>query len=279
MKSYLIDSHCHLNHDRLLHEGGADALVAAANGNNVRGLLTISCRIAQEYDTLTDIAARHDNVWCTVGTHPHDADDEAEAKYTADDIARLARAHPKIVGIGESGLDYYYKHSSPEGQQASFRKHIHACIETGLPLVIHARDADEDIIRILQEEGMGTNPALKAVFHCFSSGAEMARQGLEMGVYMSFSGMLTFKKADELRDIARSVPLDRLLVETDSPYLAPEPHRGGINQPAYVAHTATCLARVHNLTSEEMADITTRNFFNLFDKAKDTWVDPFQKAA
>ncbi len=254
-------------------------MVASAKSMNVQGLLTISCRIAQEYDTLTAIAARHDNVWCTVGTHPHDADEPAEVAYSVDDIVRLARAHPKIVGIGESGLDYFYKHSSEDGQKASFRKHIHACIETGLPLVIHARDADDDIIQILKEEGMGTNPSLKAVFHCFSSGAEMARKGVDMGVYVSFSGMLTFKKADELRDIARHVPLDRLLVETDSPYLAPEPHRGAMNQPAYVTHTATCLAKVHNLTSEEMATITSRNFFNLFDKAKDTWVDPFHQAA
>lgn len=272
--SFIIDSHCHLNHDRLKHEGDVDTIVNAARAQNVAGMVTISCCIAQEYDRLIEIAESHDNVWCTIGTHPHDADVPEEAALSTDDLVRLATSHEKIIGIGESGLDYFYNNSSVEGQQESFRKHIRACMKTKMPLIIHARDADEDIIRILKEEGAGPDSDLRGVFHCFSSGRKMAEEGIELGFYISLSGMLTFKRSDELRDIAARVPLDRLLVETDSPYLAPEPHRGAINQPAYVTHTNTQLAKLFDLTSEEMAKITTRNFFNLFDKAQKTWVDP-----
>lgn len=272
--SFIIDTHCHLNHDRLKTEGDVTQIVNAARAQNVAGMVTISCRIAQEYERLIEIAESHDNVWCTIGTHPHDADVPEEAALSVEDLVRYAGSHKKIIGIGESGLDYFYKNSSVEGQQESFRKHIRACMETKMPLIIHARDADEDIIRILKEEGAGQGSELSGVFHCFSSGRKMAEEGLELGFYISLSGMLTFKRSEELRDIAANVPLDRLLVETDSPYLAPEPHRGGINQPAYVMHTNTQLAKLFDLTSEEMAKITTRNFFNLFDKAQDTWVDP-----
>lgn len=271
--AYLIDSHCHLNHDRLKHEGDVSDIVNAANERGIAGMLTISCRIAQEYDRLIEIVEAHDNVWCTIGTHPHDADVEEEAALSVDNLVRLSQRHPKIVGIGESGLDYFYKHASVEGQQERFRNHIRACIETGQPLVIHARDADDDIARILKEEGAGAGSNLKGVLHCFSSGRQLAETGIDLGFYISFSGMLTFKKSDELRAIAKDVPLDKLLVETDSPYLAPEPHRGGINQPAYVEHTALCLAKIHDKTREEMAEITSNNFFNLFDRAKNTWVE------
>lgn len=264
----VIDSHCHLNHNRLIDLGGASGMVKAANEAGVSGMLTICCRMAEEPDTLKAITDANKNVWCTIGTHPHDAGEAAEKAFSEDDIVALATSHPKIVGIGESGLDYFYKHSEPDDQQASFRRHIRACIRTGLPLVIHARDADQDIIRILREEGAQAGGPLRGVMHCFSSSRWMAEQALDIGFYLSFSGMLTFNKSDELRAIAADTPLDRVLVETDSPYLAPEPHRGGINQPAYVVHTAARLAQVHNLTRDEMAVITTRNFFTLFDRAK-----------
>lgn len=279
MKDFLIDSHCHLNHNGLKSAGDVQDIVQQAKSQNIQGMLTISCRIAKEYDTLLSIANANENVWCTVGTHPHDADVPEEVAYSLEDIVKLASADPKIVGIGESGLDYFYKHASVEGQKASFRKHIRACMETGLPLVIHARDADDDIIDILKEEGAGPQSNLKGVLHCFSSGRRLAEVGLELGFYVSFSGMLTFKKMQDLRDIAKDVPLSRVLVETDAPFLAPEPYRGKTNQPAYVQHTATQLAKIHDLTSEEIANITTQNFFDLFDKAKQTWVQPTSHAA
>lgn len=272
--SFIIDSHCHLNHDRLKHIGDVSDIVQNARDKNIQGMLTISCRIAQEYDRLIEIVEANDNVWCTIGTHPHDADVEDEVAFSVDDLVKFAKSHPKIVGIGESGLDYYYNHASKEGQQQRFRNHIRACMETGMPLVIHARDADDDIIRILKEEGAGEGSNLTGVLHCFSSGRALAEEGVKLGFYVSFSGMLTFKRSEDLRDIAKDLPLDRLLVETDSPYLAPEPHRGGINQPAYVEHTALTLAKLHDKTREEIAEITTQNFFNLFPLAKNTWVQP-----
>lgn len=261
-----IDSHCHLNHDRLLNLGGAGQVVANANAAGVEGMLTICCRISDEFPEVLSVAQGQKNVWCTIGTHPHEAGDPAEKSLTQGEIVRLANSDSKIVGIGESGLDYFYKHSTPEDQQECFRKHIRACIETGLPLIIHARDADDDIIRILREEGSGTN--LKGVMHCFSSGRAMGEDALDLGFYISFSGIVTFPKAPELRDFAKDVPLDRLLIETDAPYLAPEPFRGKINEPALVVHTAALLASLKGVTPEEMAVQTRANFFTLFDKAK-----------
>jgi TatD DNase family protein len=262
-----IDSHCHLNNNRLRSQKGEPgAIVAAARAAGVDGMLTICCRIREELDELTGIARENTNVWCTIGTHPHDAGQPAEKSVTLDELVKLSQSDQRIVGIGESGLDYFYKHSSPEDQQESFRKHIRACIQTGLPLVVHARDADEDIMRIIREEGAGTS--LTGVMHCFSSGRAMGEDALDFGFYISFSGIVTFKKSTELQDFARAVPADRLLVETDSPYLAPEPHRGATNEPALVVHTGEMLAALRGVGTPEMARQTTENFFRLFPGAR-----------
>ncbi|MBU6235919.1 MAG: TatD family hydrolase [Alphaproteobacteria bacterium] len=264
-----IDSHCHLNSKKIAPLAAPDALVKRANDAGVAGMVTICCRMHEEAETLKSIASDNKNVWCTVGTHPHDASSEAEKKYTAADIVTLANSHPKIVGIGESGLDYFYNFSTPDDQAASFRKHIHACLETGLPIVVHARDADADIIKIIREEGQGGK--LTGVMHCFSSGEKMAQEALELGFYISFSGIVTFKNAQNLRDIAKNVPLDKILIETDAPYLAPEPVRKNINEPALIVNTANCLADVLGKTRDEIGAITKDNFFKLFWKAKETW--------
>ena len=268
-----IDSHCHLNHDTNGEGVSPEQLIAQARENNVVGLQTISCRIHEEYDLLTSIADAHDNVWCSVGTHPHDASVEAEKAYSVDDIVKLSQHH-KVIGIGESGLDYFYDLADRDDQKKSFRKHIQACIETGLPLIVHSRDADEDCMDIITDEIKNASKPLNGVLHCFSSGEAMAMHALEIGFYISFSGMITFKKMDWLRDIAAQVPQDRVLVETDAPFLAPMPYRGKTNQPAYVEYTALELAKIHNLTREEMGQVTMDNFFNLFTKAKDTWIKP-----
>ena len=267
---YFNDSHCHLTHENIHEAGTPEELVSKANHNNVRGVLTISCRIADEFGMIRDTIQGLENVWCSVGTHPHDASREEEKKITASEIVDLANGNDKVIGIGESGLDYHYDFSDRKDQQESFRKHIRACLETGLPLIVHAREADEDIMRIIREEGAG-DKRLKGVLHCFSSGRAMAMEAVERGFYISFSGMVTFKKSDELRSIAKDIPLDRLLIETDDPYLAPVPYRGKTNQPAYVVHTAEHIAMLHDIPIEEIGTITTRNFFNLFDKAQKTW--------
>ena len=248
-------------------------LIAQAQDNKIVGLQTICCRIHEEYELLTSIADAHDNVWCSVGTHPHDASDEREKGYSVDDIVKLT-SHPKVIGIGESGLDYYYDYADRKDQADGFRKHIQACQETGLPLIIHSRDAEEDTITIMREEiANAPDKPLTGVLHCFSSDQKLALQGLEIGFYVSFSGMVTFKKMDWLRDTALKIPLDRVLIETDAPFLAPVPYRGKTNQPAYVEYVALELARLHNLTREEMGKITMDNFFRLFPKAKDSWVE------
>lgn len=262
----LIDSHCHLNNKKLSGFGTPSDVVARANAAGVAGMVTICCRIASEFPEILNIARTHKNVWCTIGTHPHDAGVPEELAITQDDLVRQAQSDPKIVGIGESGLDYFYKHSTPEDQAVSFRKHIRACIETGLPLVVHARDADEDIMRIIREEGTGTK--LKGVMHCFSSGRKMGEEAVDFGFHISFSGIVTFDKSDELRAFARDVPADRILVETDAPYLAPEPFRGKTNEPALTVHTASVVAKVRGLSESDLATQTTKNFFMLFDRAK-----------
>ena len=261
-----IDSHCHLNHPKIAGLGDPARLVENARAQGVEGMLTISCRIADEFPSILAVAKQFDGVWCTIGTHPHDAGKPEEKKITQAELVRQALSDPKIVGIGETGLDYFYKNSTPEDQDISFRKHIRACIESDMPMVVHARDADEDIAHTIIEEGKGTN--LSGVMHCFSSGRKLAEDALEFGFYISFSGIVTFKQAHELRDIAKIVPLDRILVETDAPYLAPEPHRGKTNQPAYVPHTGKVLADVHGITVEEIARHTKDNFFRLFKRAK-----------
>jgi TatD DNase family protein len=260
-----IDSHCHLNHEKIRAVGTPAEIVENARNAGVEGMLTICCRIAGEFPEVLQIARGFDNVWCSVGTHPHDAGLEAEKAISQEEIVALA-ADPKVIGIGESGLDYYYNNSSREDQQESFRKHIRACIAADLPLIVHARDADADIGAIIREEGAGTS--LAGLMHCFSSGRALAEDMLDFGFYISFSGIVTFAQAEDLREIARAVPLERILVETDAPYLAPVPHRGKTNQPAYVTQTGAALANIHSISEENMATHSKQNFFKLFKKAK-----------
>lgn len=257
----LVDHHCHLDFEQLAAD--RDGLLARAKAAGVGIMVTISTRVRQ-LPALLDICAAHDNIYCSVGTHPHNADEERGIP--ADELVRLAE-HPKVVAIGEAGLDYFYKKGSPEAQAEGFRTHIEAARRTGLPLEIHTRDADADTIAILEEAHAEGGP-FPAILHCYTGGPELAARAVELGLYVSFTGVLTFKKNDALREIARNVPLDRLLVETDAPYLAPEPYRGKTNEPAYVVHTAATLAKVKGVSDEEIARATTDNFFRLFRKVK-----------
>ena len=260
----VVDSHCHLDYPGLAED--LTQVVARANGAGVKLMLSIGTRV-RKFDQILAIAERHAHVFCTVGTHPHNAAEEPDV--TAGELVRLAR-HPKVVGIGEAGLDYHYDHSPRDQQAKSFRIHIEAARETGLPLVIHSREAEADTAAILEEEmAKGT---FKPLLHCFSSKAELAERGLELGAYVSFSGILTYKNAEDIRGVARQVPLDRLLVETDAPYLAPVPYRGKTNEPAFVVKTLEKLAEVKEVTPTEMAALTSRNFLTLFDKVpKPDW--------
>lgn len=254
----LVDSHCHL--DFADFDAGRDEILARAAEAGVGLMVTISTRV-RRFDAVRAIAERYEQVYCSVGTHPHNAHEELDI--SADDLISLA-SHPKVVAIGEAGLDYFYDNAPREDQARGFRTHIEAARRTGLPLVIHSRDADKDMAAILEEEtGKGAFPF---ILHCFSSGAELARTGVRLGGYISFSGILTFKKSEELREIARAVPRERLLVETDAPYLAPVPHRGKRNEPAFVADTARVLAETISVTEAEIADMTTGNFRRLFSK-------------
>jgi TatD DNase family protein len=254
----LVDSHCHLDFPDFAAE--LDQVVARAVGAGVGTMVTISTRV-RRFDAVRAVAERFANVFCSVGTHPHNAHEELDV--TADDLVRIAE-HPKVVAIGEAGLDYHYDNSPREAQRAGFLTHIAAARATGLPLVIHAREADADLAAILQEESK--KGAFPAVLHCFSSGRALAETGVALGHYVSFSGILTFKNAQEIRDIARDLPENRLLVETDAPYLAPPPHRGKRNEPAFVVETAAVLAQVRGVSREAIAERTTENFFRLFAK-------------
>ncbi len=255
----LIDSHCHLDY---FGPDEITAVLARAAAAGVGEMVTIGTRLTTS-DQVIAIANTYPNVWCTVGVHPHHA---AEQPVPAAEAIAALTAHPRCVGIGETGLDYFYDKAPREAQQASFRVHVRAAALSGLPLAIHARDADEHIITILQEEWDNLGP-FKFLLHCFSSGEELAEAALAMGGYISFSGILTFPKSHEIREIARGVPLARLLVETDSPYLAPVPFRGKRNEPALVAETARVLAGVKGIAPEALADQTTANFRRLFAKA------------
>jgi TatD DNase family protein len=255
----LIDSHCHLNYKGLVED--QQGVLDRARAAGVSGFLNISTRQREWVDILAT-AESADDVWASVGIHPHEADAHADLG-----LASLleASAHPKVIGIGETGLDYYYEHSERATQQALFRTHIAASRETGLPLIVHTRDAEEDTARILTEEmGKGAFPAL---IHCFTASAQFAQEMLELGLSISLSGIVTFKNAKDLQDIAADLPEDRLLVETDAPFLAPVPHRGRVCEPAYTADTARFIAALRGVTAEELGDTTTRNFFNLFRKA------------
>lgn len=263
-----VDSHCHLNHNNISGLGDPDAIIKQAMANQTDAMLTICCRIAEEADQLQAIAAAHSNVWCTIGTHPHDSGLDEEQAITQQQIAAMVRANDNIIGIGESGLDYYYNNSPQADQQASFRKHLRACVEADVPIIIHTRDADEDTAAIIEEEYAASGGKLRGLLHCFSSGEELAKRALAIGFYVSFSGILTFKKSDELRAIAAAIPTDRLLVETDAPFLAPQSMRGKTNSPAYVHYVGEMLADLHGVTPAEMAKITSDNFYRLFTKAK-----------
>lgn len=258
---FLVDSHCHL--DFRDFEGELDDVVDRAREAGVGAMVTI-CTHLSRFERVRAIAERYDNIWCSVGVHPHEADAEGEAA-TVEALVSLA-ADPLVVGIGETGLDYYYEHSSRERQQTSFRNHIAAARETGLPLIVHTRDADEDTAEILAEEYR--KGPLKGLIHCFSTSPYMAEKALEIGFYISLSGIITFKTAENLRETVRGLPLDRLLIETDAPYLAPVPKRGKRNEPSFVAHTGAMLAELKQVDMEELARITTDNFFQLFDKAE-----------
>lgn len=254
-----VDSHCHLNYKGL--EGQDAEVVARARFAGVTTLLTINTRL-REFDEVKRLAHLYKGVFCTVGVHPH----EAGSDHAAVDAIVERTADTRVVGIGESGLDYYYDHSPRAEQQASFRRHIAAARQTGLPIVVHTRDADEDCAAILKEElGQG---AFSGVIHCFTAGAAFARTALDLGFYISFSGIITFKNAGDLRAIAAFVPEDRLLIETDAPFLAPAPHRGHTNEPAYVTHVAAALAKLRGMPAERVAELTTANFFRLFSKAR-----------
>jgi TatD DNase family protein len=255
----LVDSHCHLDFPDF--EGEVDGVIERARHAGVGLMLTVSTTL-KSFERGLDIAKRHDCVFCSLGVHPHEVD--AEVKVELGRLIELAD-HPKVVGIGETGLDFHYVHSSREGQEASFRTHIAAARETGLPLIVHSRDADEDTLRILREE-QKNGDAYRGVFHCFGGSRDLANAAIDLGFHISFSGILTFKKADAVREVARSLPVERLLVETDSPYLAPVPCRGRRNEPALVTHVAAVAAELKEIEPEALADQTTKNFLALFNK-------------
>jgi TatD DNase family protein len=254
----LVDSHCHLDFPEFAPE--LDAVVARAKGAGVGLCVTIGTKLSG-FARVREVAERFDNVWCSIGVHPHEADVEPLAD--ASPLIEAAK-HPKVVGIGESGLDYYYEHSPREAQKGNFHAHIAAARATGLPLIVHTRDADDDTIAILREE-MARAP-FTGLIHCFTGTQALADAALEIGFSISVSGIATFKNSQGLRDIIGNVPLDRLLVETDAPYLAPVPVRGKRNEPAFVAYTAAALAALKGVSVDTLAAATTENFFRLFTK-------------
>lgn len=258
----LVDSHCHLDFARPEEREG---IVARARRAGVTTLVTISTKLS-EFPAVRTIAESDSDIWCSVGIHPHEA--ATEEGGDAENLAAHAR-HPKVIGIGESGLDFHYNHSPREAQIAAFRQHAHASRAAGVPLIVHSRGADAETIAVLKEEGVSSG-----VIHCFSTGRLLADGALALGLYISLSGIVTFKNADELRGIVRDLPLDRLLVETDAPYLAPVPLRGKTNEPAFIVHTANAIAALKEIEPEEFAQRTTANFFRLFNKARPPAAQP-----
>jgi TatD DNase family protein len=255
----LVDSHCHLDFPDFA--GEVPDILARARDSGVRACVSIGTKLSA-FDGVRAIAETYDNVWCSVGIHPHEA--EKELLESAAPLVERAR-HPKVIGLGETGLDYFYEHSPRAEQAANFRWHIAAARETGLPLIVHTRDADDDTIEILRDE-MGQG-AFTGLIHCFTGTRKLAEAAVDLGFYISASGIMTLKKSDALRAVLGDVPLERLLVETDAPYLAPVPMRGKRNEPAFVAHTASALAALKGVSLDELANATTDNFFRLFAKA------------
>lgn len=255
----LIDSHCHLNYKGLVES--QDQVLERGRESGVRGFLNISTRL-REWADIVATADRERDVWASVGIHPHEADEHADL---GEAVLLEAAGHPRVIGIGETGLDYFYDHSDRQVQQDLFRVHIRVARETGLPLIVHTRDAEDDTTRIIEEEmGKGAFPAL---IHCFTASAPFAAKMLELGLSISLSGIVTFKNAKDLQAIAAELPEDRLLVETDAPFLAPVPHRGKTCEPAFVADTCAFVSGLRGTNTEALADITGTNFFRLFSKA------------
>jgi TatD DNase family protein len=254
----LVDSHCHLDFPDFA--GDLEAIVARAAAAGVGRIVTISTRV-RRHGELLEIAERFPDVYCSVGTHPHHADEEEGI--SADELIRLT-AHPKVVALGEAGLDYFYQHGSRQAQERGFRAHIAAARATGLPLVVHTREADDDCGRILEEE-MAKGP-FRGVLHCYTGGRELAMKAIALGLSISFTGILTFKKSQALRDLAAELPAGRIMVETDAPYLAPGKFRGKRNEPSYVGEIAKVLAETRGVSLSEISRQTTENFFKLFSK-------------
>ncbi|MDO8981225.1 MAG: TatD family hydrolase [Afipia sp.] len=254
----LVDSHCHLDFPDFADD--LDAIVARAEAAGIGRIVTISTRV-RRIESLLAITARFPNVYCSVGTHPHNADEEDGI--TSDELIALTK-HPKVVALGEAGLDNFYKDGSPEAQERGFRAHIAAARMTGLPLVIHTREADEACGRILEDEI--AKGSFKAVLHCYTGGRELAMKAVSLGLSVSFTGILTFKNSQAIRDIAAELPADRIMVETDAPYLAPGKFRGKRNEPSFVVETARVLAETRGVSLDEITQQTTENFFRLFDK-------------
>jgi TatD DNase family protein len=254
----IVDSHCHLDYPALADD--LHAVLERAAEAGVRLILTIGTQV-NEFDRVLALAETYEDVWCTVGTHPHNAARETDV--TVSDLVVISK-HPKVVGIGEAGLDHHYHHSPRDVQAKSFGVHIAAARESGLPIVIHSREAEKDTASILEEEM--TRGAFKMLLHCYSSKPELARRGIAIGAYVSFSGILTYKNAEDIRATAAEIPIDRLLVETDAPYLAPVPYRGRTNEPAFVTKTLEKLAEVKRVAASELALRTNENFFRLFSK-------------
>jgi TatD DNase family protein len=254
----LVDSHCHLDFPDFADD--LDSIVMRAAAAGVGRLVTISTRV-KRLDALLAIAERFPNVYCSVGTHPHHADEEDGI--SAQELIALTQ-HPKVVALGEAGLDYFYQHGSRQAQERGFREHIAAARATGLPLVIHSRDADDDCGRILEDEI--SKGSFRAVLHCYTGGRELAMKAISLGLSISFTGILTFKKSQALRDLAAELPADRIMIETDAPYLAPGKFRGKRNEPSYVVEVAKVLAQTREVSLDEISRQTTANFFRFFSK-------------
>ena len=260
--NFIEDSHCHLD---LIEKQNIniDDIIHNAKQNNVKILQTICTKIS-EFDKIYDFTRKYPEVFASIGNHPCNLNEESIVK--ADQIIKACQKHDKLIGIGETGLDYYHDKSLKEKQTISFKEHISAARQTNLPLIIHCRDADDDMIQILTSEMQ--KGKFKALMHCFCGSQALATAALDLGIYISISGIVTFKNATNLQEIVKDIPLDKILVETDSPYLAPTPYRGKMNQPAYTRNTAEFIAKLKNIEEEELFRITTENFFNLFTKCK-----------